>query len=62
MLYYICSPETAGFGKSESFPAEETQYTSILRLFRHAEKDVFFAPEMRLYLRQIEKGGMENAQ
>lgn len=33
MLYYICSPKTAGFGKSESFPAEETRYARIFNVF-----------------------------
>lgn len=62
MLYYTCSPKTAGFGKSASFPAEETN-TVVLSSFSACRKRRFlFAKKMRLCLRQILKGGMENAQ
>ncbi len=62
MLYYIRSPKTAGFGKSASFPAEETQYNGIFVFFGMPKKTFSFCIKMRLCLQQILEGGMENAQ
>lgn len=42
MLYYTCSPKTAGFGKSASFPAEETQYSGIIVFFGMPKKTFSF--------------------